>query len=371
MKIIILRTNLKEGLSALERAVSDNNNLPILKNILLQADERVILSATNLEIGVTYGASGKVVEKGSVTVPFSALRGIVANSESERITLTAKNNVLEVQTDNYEAKIQGLSAEEFPIIPKIEHEDNSIVVAGDVLVEAFNQTLGATQVSGLKPELNSVLIRYEGGQLKFVATDGFRLAEKTLLSNAFKTGFKKAIQAVVPSKTAQEVVRIFSAKKEVSIFLDEHQILFRAEGVDLISRLIDSAYPDYEQIIPKKTELFVVVDKNEFLAGVRLVGGFSGRGSDLLLKFKAEGKALEMFASDQYLGENNYVVPSKKIDGQGEAEVTFNWRYLLDGVKPMTGDQLGIGFYGENKPAMFRPEGDGSLIYIVMPINND
>ncbi|PIR87861.1 MAG: DNA polymerase III subunit beta [Candidatus Harrisonbacteria bacterium CG10_big_fil_rev_8_21_14_0_10_45_28] len=371
MKLIILRTKLRDALSALERAVSDNNNLPILKNVHLSAEKQLVLTATNLEIGIIYSAAGKVNEKGKLTVPFSALRSIVSNSESERITLTGKDNNLEVQTDNYDAKIQGVSAEEFPIIPKIENSEHFFEIEADELARAFGQVVGATQQSELKPELNSVLLSFEGGQLKFVATDGFRLAEKTLLSNAFKTNFTSGIKAIVPIKTVGEVMRIFNGLGLVKIQLDPHQILFSAEGVEMISRLIDGQYPDYGQIMPKETKTEVTIDRKEFLAGIKLVGGFSGKTNDLLIETGEDGASLKMYAADQYLGENSYLVPIKKYKGKGKEEVSFNWHYLADGIKPMESERLCIALTGEQKPAIFKPENDDSLIYIVMPISKD
>ena len=145
MKLIILRSKLKEALSSLERAVVENNNLPILKNVFLKADKQLILAATNLEIGVTCLAAGKIMEEGSLTVPFAAFHNIVANSNSERITLVSKDNNLEIQTDNYEAKLQGVAADEFPIIPKIEDGEHFFEVEADILQEAFSQVSGATQ----------------------------------------------------------------------------------------------------------------------------------------------------------------------------------------------------------------------------------
>ena len=120
MKLIVLRNNLKLGLDAVGRAIGSSLNLPVLGNVLIKtSDSNVRISATNLELAVTKTISGQVLEEGSVTVPYNIFAGIVNNIASERINLEAKNNNLELQTDNYTASIQGIGEGEFPIIPKI------------------------------------------------------------------------------------------------------------------------------------------------------------------------------------------------------------------------------------------------------------
>ncbi len=355
---------------AVERAVTENNNLPILKNVLLKVDSKVTISATNLELGVTHTTAGKVTENGSITVPFGTLYSIINNSDSERINLSAENNTLTVKTDNYEAKIQGTTSEEFPIIPKIEDRAHSIEINSETLREAVNEIISAVQISELKPELNGVLFDFQVGVLKLVATDGFRLAEKTLLSNAFRTNITKGVRVIIPLKTIQEVVRVFPKNTDISICIDSHQIFFGTEHLELISRLINGTYPDYAQIVPKSVEHELTVEKNNLITGIKLVSSFSGKTSDIKMRLKKDSKALEIYANNQYIGENNYLIPVKKKKEGGFDEIAFNWRYLMDGVKPMASEQVTIGVTNGTKPAIIRPAGDDSLFYIVMPIQS-
>ena len=134
MKLIVLRDNLKNGLSAVEKAVTESTALPILKNVLLKTfNNRIKIEATNLELGISRFISGKIIEEGSVTIPFSVFFGIINSSNAERINLETENNNLIVKADNYEAKIQGLDEEEFPIIPKIENSKNYLEIESSVL----------------------------------------------------------------------------------------------------------------------------------------------------------------------------------------------------------------------------------------------
>lgn len=367
MKIIILKENLKNALSSVERGITENNNLPILRNVLLKADKNFIVSATNLEIGVTYLAAAKITAPGSITVPFSPLYTIIQNSDSERINLIAEANTLIVKTDNYEAKIQGVSSEEFPIIPQIEHKDTFITIESEILKDAINQVFGAAQASELKPELSGILFDFQVSMLKLAATDSYRLAEKTLLNNDFKTSLQKGAKVIVPLRTISEVLRIFPLDKPIQIHLDPHQILFTNTVVSLISRLIDGQYPDYAAIIPKQIETELVMEKENLLSALKLVGGFAGKAADLKLRAKKEAKVLEVYSSNQYVGENNYLVPARRT-GDGFSEMSFNGRYLMDGVRVLGGESLSFGSNGANKPAILKTVGDTSFFYIVMPL---
>ncbi len=367
MKIIILKENLKQALSAVERGVIENNNLPILKNVLLKTDKYFIVAATNLEIGIHYVAAAKINAPGSITVPFSPLYSIIQNSDSERINLIAEGNTLIVKTDNYEAKIQGTSSEEFPIIPTISHKDEYITIEPDILKDAINQVIGAAQVSELKPELSGVLFDFQVSILKLVATDSYRLAEKTLLNNDFKTTLHKGVKIIIPLRTISEVLRIFSSNKPINIYIDAHQVLFTNDVVSLISRLIDGQYPDYTAIVPQKIETELLMDKENLLSALKLVGGFAGKTADVRMRSKTETKILEVYSSNQYVGENNYLIPVKRT-GEGFSEISFNSRYLMDGVRVMGRDSLLLGVNGPSKPAILKTSGDTSFFYIVMPL---
>ena len=190
MKLIVLNINLKDGLSIVSRAIGENSNLPILKNILIKTfNNKIQLTATNLELAVTHLISGKIIEEGSITIPFSVIQGIVSNCESDRVTIEVQKNILKFKTDNYEASIQGLPEEEFPIIPKIENHIYNLSCAIDVLKNALLKVVQAIQISELRPEISGVLLDFQLTHFKLVGTDSFRLAEKTISEKFFKTNF--------------------------------------------------------------------------------------------------------------------------------------------------------------------------------------
>lgn len=368
MKIIILRTNLKEGLSSVEKGIIESNALPILKNVLVKTfNNRIKISATNLELGISRIVSGKIIEEGGITVPFHALYGIINNSDSERIHLEVDDNTLLIKTDNYEAKIQGASHEEYPIIPKIDNSEYHLELTGEILKKALYKVLPCCHVSEIRPEISGILIDFQMSLFKLAATDSFRLAEKTVFANQFFTNFTKGFKAIIPLKTVQEFIRIFPDDEKVKVYADASQIFFQTENLEMISRLIDGSYPDYEQIIPKNIDTEIHLSQEQFMNSVKLVSTLSGKVNDVTVQAGENNKAVKVYSANQHLGENTYLIPAK-MNGKALEEVHFNWRFLLDGLRVLETDTIYFGVNGESKPALLKKSDDASYFYILMPI---
>lgn len=368
MKLVILRNNLKGGLDMVSRAVGNNANLPIVSNVLIKTSEnKVKISATNLEVGITASVSGKIIEDGSLTVPFDVLSSIVNNISSERINLEVKNNNLIITTDNYEASIQGIAESEFPIIPKLKNEKDYIEVSREEMADGLSKVILAAGFSDLRPEINGTLMVVESNVLRLVATDSFRLAEAKI-TRGFKNHLPEGVKVIVPLKSA-DILHKLSADKaggdSVSVFFENNQIMFRSEGVEVISRVIDGKFPDYEAIIPKSLSSEVVVSREELQNALKLAGSFASRIKDVKLRGK-EGKVVEVYSSDSALGENKYLIPGK-ISGSN-FEVTFNLRYFMDGVKAESTEQIYLGINEDSRPAVIKSPSNQSYFYILMPV---
>lgn len=366
MNLIILKENIKKALNSIERSISENSNLPILKNVLVKTDNnKIILSATNLEIGTTHIVSGKIIENGRVTVPMQVLNSLVNNLTAERINLEKKDYNLIIKTDNYEAVIQGVNPEDFPIIPTIKDINNKITVKSEVFNNALNKVINAAQFSDIHPEISGVLMNYEEKNIKLVATDSFRLSEKSIPNSQFKSDIKESFKIILPLKTAKEILKIFT-NEEMDIIFDGNQVLFRNPEVELVSRVIDGQYPNYEGIIPKEFLTDIIIQKNELINALKLAGVFTGKVNDVKLNIPENNKYLEIYSSDSGLGENKYLVEAK-IKGS-PIKIGFNLRYLIDGLKSFDGEEIIIGLNNETKPSILKPVKDNSFFYILMPI---
>jgi len=367
MKFIAIRSNLKDGIASVQGASGENLNLPILKNILLETEEnKVKITATNLEIAITAFVAGKVIQEGKFTVPAGVFANLINNIQSERLNLEEKKGKLEVKTDNYEATIQGLSAADFPITPKVKNQAEYIEIKAEVLKDSLSQVLIAAQFSDLRPELNTVFFHYSVNNIKIVATDSFRLAEQTIAAAQFQTTFKKEFEILIPLKTAQELFRILHNEDVVRIYHDENQVLFKTARFELLSRLVEGKFPDYTAIIPKKFNVEIVFSRQEFMNALKLAGIFGSKNSEVKLKSEEGKKSIEIVSSDQTLGENNYLLAAK-VQGKLDA-ITFNWRYLMDALKVLKNDEVFFGINSDNEPAEIKPVGDASYVYILKPI---
>lgn len=368
MKLILFRDNLKNGLLAAEHAVADSSNLPILKNVLLKTiGNKIQLTTTNLELAITKLVSGKILEEGALSVPFSTFYSIVNNTTHDRIHLDRDGSNFVVKTDNYEAKMQGAPAEDFPLIPRMEDMERYMEIDPVVFLDALGQVITAAHISDIRPEISGVLFDFQMTALKLVATDSFRLAEKVIDAVKFKHTFDAGFRAIVPLRTAQELLRVVSRTAPLTVHCDANQILFRSDDIEIMSRLIDGSYPDYEQIIPKDAETEIVVDRAHLMSAVKLVSNFSGKTNDVRLSMDTEGKVVSVHSVNQFLGENKYLVPAR-VTGVPFADIPFNWRYLLDGLKSLSGESVAVRLNGGSRPALMRPVEDISFLYIVMPI---
>jgi len=370
MKIIVLKKNLKNGLGIISGVKPANVNLPILKNFLIETvDNKIKLSVTNLELAITYYLSGKIIEKGALTIPLDIFSNIINNLSDERINLEVKNNNIIIQTDNYEAKIQGINKDEFPIIPQIINNKSFIEIPNQIIIELLNSVINSVHFSETRPELNGVLFDYQVNFIKLAATDSFRLSEKIIYNDKFNSNINNSFKLIIPSKTIQEVIKAFSIISEntqVSIYFDSNQVLFKNENIEIISRLVNGEFPDYQPIIPKITETELLLNKEQFVNALKLASVFTQRLNEVKIIIKENAKNIEIYSSSQGLGENKYLIPTK-IKGSA-TEAVFNWRFLIDGVKPLKTENIFIGLNGGNKPALIKSPGDDSYLYILMPI---
>ncbi len=231
MEIIILKNHLKTGLEAINRisGEKDGTTLPILKNFLIETvDNKIKLIMTNLELAVTIFIPGKVVENGNLTIHFNIFNSIINNLQSERINLENKDSKLIIKTDNYQAKIQGIKKEEFPIIPKINKNQSKLEINASIFKKSLLSLISAAQISETKPELNGILFNFQSDSLKMAATDSFRLAEKTIANTQFKSNIDKEFKIIIPLKTIQEIIRIFKEDEgQIDIYFDQNQVFLK------------------------------------------------------------------------------------------------------------------------------------------------
>ncbi len=375
MKISSLQENLKNGLFVVGHVASKNINLPILNNIMIEAREKNIkLIATDLEIGIRCLIRGRVEKEGSFTVDSKIISDYIALLPNKKVDIEKKENKLIIKGENYKTIIRGQTAEEFPLIPKIDKKIHYKVKTED-FKKALTQTIFAVSTSETRIELSGVLFVFNKETLTLAATDSYRLTEKEIKINSNSTN-EEDKRIIVPAKALQELVRILSGikeegvseeSKEIQFYISENQILFSIGHIELVSRLIEGQYPDYKQIIPASSETKISINRFELIRAVKASAIFSKAGiNDINLDFPlGKNKAVVSSASSQ-TGENTAELEAT-VNGKDNG-IVVNYRYLLDGLNNIDSENVKIEVTNSNTPCVLKPEKEEGYLYIIMPI---
>lgn len=369
MKIICLQENLKKELNIVQNVIGKNLTLPILNNILLNTDKKQLkLSATDLEIAITNYMACKIEKEGSITIPSKTLVNFINNLPNKKIEISVKNNIINLKCENYKSIIKGLDSNDFPIIPKIKNEP-IIEINSMLLKNSLEQIINFTSLSDIRPEITGILFDYSSNkEIKLTTTDSFRLGEKTINLKENKIKKEKQGSIIIPYKTAQELIRVISNQDEdiIGISVENNQILFNFSKTQIISKLIEGNYPNYQQLMSQQAETTVLIDREEFLKAIKLSSFFSSKINDVRLRISPKKSLIEVFSQDVELGENLSEV-SAEIKGK-EIEVLFNHKYLIDGLNSIGAKKILLGLNNETSPGILKPENDNSFNYVIMPI---
>ncbi len=374
MKVSCLQENLKRGLSIVSHAVASKSTLPVLSNILITTDGgRLRLQATNLEVGITCWIGAKVEDEGAVTIPAKLLSDFVGNLPNDAVvmSLDERTQTVHLHCARSEANIKGIEAEEFPSIPSVDGSDLTIRLQPDVLKDAINQVAFAAAGDDTRPVLAGVLLKLADTGLTMAATDGFRLAVKTL---ELPAQVPVAQEVIVPARALVELARIMEDESEVEITITPSggQVLFHSGSVDLVSRLIDGKFPDYARIIPKQYNTRAVMDRGAFLQAARQASVFAVASANIA-KITLDAGAefgpgrLVLSANAAEVGDNSTELEGQ-INGEG-GQIALNVRFLQEALNAQPTPQVGFEMQTKAAPGVFRPVGDDSLLIIVMPMS--
>ncbi len=370
MRVVIPQNKLKEGLRIIERIAQKSLTLPILGSVLVKAKENFLnLKTTDLEIGINWWGLAKIEEEGEIAVPVKIFSDLVSFLPNKPLTLISRKNILAIECGNYRSQIKGQGPEEFPIIPEIKGGE-------DFSVKAIPFCQALTRVSDIpasslaRPGISGIYFSFEKNLLKMVATDSFRLGEKTFsLEN-----FSKKTSFILPQKAARELINIFGEiPGEIKVIFSPNQILFESliqeiahPRIHFTSKLIGAEYPDYQEIIPKKFKTQILLRKDEFLNQIRMASLFSGKINEIKLNMDPQEKKVEVMSQNPELGEYKSQFPGK-IKGE-KVEVSFNHKFLSDGVLKIESPKLVFELNGDTGPGILRPLEDQTYLYVVMPI---
>ncbi len=363
MKLQVTQENLNKAVSSVSRVANTRNTLPILANIMLKTvDNRLSISATNLDIAITHFIGSKISTKGSITVPARLMQDFISSLPSGVIELNLDDQKLHITTDKYNSVINGVSADEFPVMPSIENGETWKIPA-QVFRKGLQQTLLSASTDEARPVLTGVFLHTSDKKLYMVATDSYRLAEKELGSNT------QEIRLLIPANALGDLLRLIGEQDgDVEITSDEQQVLFRVGDAELVARLIEGNYPDYKKLIPKNFSNIATLKKSE-LVNITKVSSLFARESagSVTIHLDAKGKQVSINAIASQLGENT---ASAEAQIKGDGDITLNSKYLLEALSVMSADIVELCFNGKLEPCVLREVGSTDYIHIVMPLKS-
>jgi DNA polymerase-3 subunit beta len=288
MKLQVTQENLTRALGAVARVANSRGTLPILANVLVKtSNNRLSLSATNLDIAITQYIGAKVEQEGSITVPARLMQEFISSLPSGVINLELDETKLKISTDQYHSTVNGILADDFPVMPAIT-SGKSVKLDGKLLKKGLQQVVFAASNDESRPVLTGVLLHSVEGKLYLAATDSYRLAEKEI----GKT--KEEVNLLVPATALNDLLRVLGDEvEEVTVTYDEQQILFNVGDVELVARLLEGKYPDYRKLIPSSFGVTVELKKADLL-NVTKVSSLFARESAGSVTIKVDEIAQEL-----------------------------------------------------------------------------
>jgi DNA polymerase-3 subunit beta len=374
MKVSCLQENLAKGLSVVSRAVAARSTLPVLGNILLATDNgRLKLSATNLELGITCWIGAKIEEEGATTVPAKTLVDLVNTLPQDKVEmdLTVRTQTLNLSCGRTQTHIKGIDAQEFPLIPPADL-DHAIELNVEDFKEMINQVAFAAATDEARPILTGVLAKIDGGQLKLEAADGFRLAVRTAHLSAPPA---EPLNAVIPARALAELARIIGAEDPVYMSLPPNrgQVIFHHGSIELVSQLIEGAFPDLNAVIPKNYTTRTILPTEEFRKACRTSDIFAREAAHTArIKIKPGTDLtpghVTISATSAETGDNTAEIDAT-VDGQ-PIEIAFNVKYLVDVLNVINTPNVALETSAATSPGVIRPMGgNDEYLYVCMPMH--
>jgi DNA polymerase III subunit beta len=367
VKLTAMQENLARGLSTVSRAVTSRPTLPVLSNVLLRTEDGGLkLTATNLEIAISAWVPGKIDADGSLTVPARLLADVVSGLPAgERVELNAEGNSVRVSAGRFQTHLRGIDAEEFPVISPPGERPTTRIDQRE-LRKALSEVVFAAASDEARPILTGVLTRFSGDRLTLAAADNYRIAVRHLpILDAVED-----TSLVVPARSYIELMRVLGDDDEpLEIMLagSKNQIIFHAQGVDLVSRIIDGQFPNYQQVLPTSHTTRAVVEREELLKAVRLSALIASSAANVVkLSLGEGGNGTITVAAAADVGDTKGEVEAA-LDGE-PVQIAFNARYLQDALSNLDAEQVALEFTGPLSPGVMRRTDGEDYVHVIMPV---
>jgi DNA polymerase-3 subunit beta len=371
MKFKINRDHFSNGLQQVLNVVGSKATMPILSNVLIEAEkDNISLTTTNLDLGIRCKIKAEVKETGSVTLPVKRLATIVRELPNVDVSLdSSPTHQVKLTSGGSQFRIMGIGKEEFPPLPDF-GEDKSFSLEQPELVNMLKSVAYAQSADETRYILNGVYLNFRDGKLSLVATDGRRLA---LISKELEFPAANAGSIILPAKTVGELLRLLDKGAKMKISFNERRAAFQiatekdtsglVENIYLFSKVVEGNYPNYQQVIPKETHQRIKLERELFLQCVHRAALVCSEKSNSV-KIKLSSNLLEITAASPDFGESH---ESMAISYSGpDLQVAFNPQFILDPLRALTKDEVFFELKDEVSPGVFKTL--ESFICVIMPV---
>ena len=366
MNLTISKEQLLHGLQAVQNVVGTRTTLPILSNVLVRAeDNRLELTATDLDVTISCAVEANVKTKGATTIPVKKLFGIARELSNPEIEIEVDDkNACSIRSGPSYYKINGLSADEYPPLQKFK-ENKKVTLPQEKFKGMLKKTSYAISTDESRYVLNGIFITLKEHKMTMVATDGRRLA---LVDEEVDIDESSQGEFIVPTKAVNELNRLLQDKGNVEIKFADNQVAFtltdeKGFSILIISKLVEGNYPNYKQVIPSETKERVALVREEFLHALRRAEIMtSDKSNSVKLSFTRNNLAIT--ANSPEVGEAR---ESLAINYKGkDIAIAFNPGYLIDPLTALPNDEIYIELIDELSPGVFKI--NGPFLYVVMPM---
>jgi DNA polymerase III subunit beta len=365
MKVICNRGALLEALTVCGTVVASRTPKPILLCVKLSAaEDRLTVSATDLEVAIRYSDTQVQVEQaGETLVPADKLRDIVRESVDDTLSIEVADNYANIKGQDSHFKIFTQRAADFPPIPDFEGE-SSIEISGGLLKQLIGQTLFAAAKESTRYAFNGVLVVTSGKKVSLVSTDGRRLAmaKGDLISD--KLG-KDGAKAIIPAKALNLLDKLIDDPEEtIAVQVRENQVIFQSPSATLTTNLVEGQFPPYDDVIPKDCDKKMTAATADFLSAVRRAALLTTEESKGV-KMHFTKKGLVLTSRSPEAGEATINFPCK-YEGT-DVEIGFNPAFLTEALRVVDNDEITFEMTAPNRPGLLKA--GQNFLYVIMPVN--
>lgn len=371
MKFKINRDHFANGLVHVLNVVGSKATMPILSNVLIEAEkDQISLTTTNLDLGIRCRIKAEVKEGGAVTLPVKRLAGIVRELPSVDVTFDASpNHQIKLTSGGSTFRIMGIGKEEFPPLPEF-GEEKAFSLDQAELVAMLKSVAYAQSSDETRYILNGVYFNFKDGKLALVATDGRRLA---LISKEMEVPAESGGAIILPARTVAELQRLLEKGERVKISFNERRAAFQIatdkdasgmiDNIYLYSKVVEGNYPNYQQVIPKETHQRIKLERELFLQCVHRAALVCSEKANSV-KIKLSSNLLELTAQSPDFGEAH---ESMAIGYSGpDLQVAFNPAFLMDPLRALTKDEIFFELKDEVSPGVFKTL--ENFVCVIMPV---